>query len=214
MPREWAPERPGASRVPGPWPKLAPWGCTPTLGSSLPREWQLPPGQVPRKAGTLRDSTEKREPRTQLELCTPRPPRTHPRGGHLQVEGSAGQCEAVEEGLGRHTCGNRSAECRCHSSPPSPGGRRQPGHPGQGFSRPQTTLRSSPLPHITPGLTSHILGAAPPAPSSPKVDPLRSPTTKALSRSQTQYTRLIHSPNHQAPTPPLPRPSPAREEQQ
>lgn len=29
---------------------------------------------------------------------------TYPRSGHLQVEGGTGQCEAVEEGLGRHTC--------------------------------------------------------------------------------------------------------------
>lgn len=29
---------------------------------------------------------------------------TYPRSSHLQVEGSAGQCEAVEEGLSGHSC--------------------------------------------------------------------------------------------------------------
>ena len=61
---------------------------------------------------------------------------TYPGGGHLQIEGGAGQCEAVEEGLGRHACEEmRPGGCR---APPGPG-------PPWGAAPSPTSPRGPPL---------------------------------------------------------------------
>lgn len=92
-------------------------GVTPASGSLL----------LPGSDSTLPSLASK-------QVQTPWVRLTHPRSGHLQVEGGAGQRETVEEGLGRHTCKvntalkrpllgsvGRKRGCRAQLSPFQPG---------------------------------------------------------------------------------------------
>lgn len=143
----WDPRQPLGTKTPSAQPR------SPCRPQSPPVEWkqvsQEPLGRlstVPLGSGPLGPCTNGvtlLETRALLETGR----WTHPRGGHLQAEGSAGQREAVQEGLGRHAWEET-----------------QPGRPGLLPAWGAAIHPTSPRAHPAHGWGSSCSPLAPPSP--------------------------------------------------